>query len=51
MTNFIAAEVDRYVYWIEERERIRHLKEEVQENSLLEKKLKNAVKINSLKLC
>tara|TARA_R100001440_G_scaffold15874_3_gene26937 strand:+ start:5243 stop:6148 length:906 start_codon:yes stop_codon:yes gene_type:complete len=31
MTNFIAAEVDRYVYWIEERERIRHLKEEVQQ--------------------
>tara|TARA_R110001606_G_scaffold58275_7_gene139760 strand:- start:1332 stop:2258 length:927 start_codon:yes stop_codon:yes gene_type:complete len=31
MTNFIPAEVDRYVYWIEERERIRHLKEEVQQ--------------------
>ena len=31
MTNFIAAEVDRYVYWIEERERIRYLKEEVQQ--------------------
>ena len=31
MTNFIPAEVDRYVYWIEERERIRHLKEEVRQ--------------------
>ena len=28
MTNFIPAEVDRYVYWIEERERIRRVKEE-----------------------
>ena len=30
-TDLIPAEVDRYIYWIEERERIRHLKEEVQQ--------------------
>ena len=34
MTNFIPAEVDRYVYWIEERERIRRVKEEDKQQNL-----------------